>query len=161
MYGFLLNAAVSKKKRTRYCWVVGYCWEEENRSVSRRLLSQLLWNYWEMLPLLLWVCCRCMFAVLSHGRDHGVSELEGTWGVTEANSWFHTGPHKKTYVWEICPGVSWTLTAQCHDHCSGEPVPVPNNPLLKNLFTISVMNFPCCSFMPLPQVLLLITLVVC
>lgn len=23
-----------------------------------------------------------------------MSELEGTWGVTEANSWFHTGPHK-------------------------------------------------------------------
>jgi len=45
--------------------------------------------------------------------------------------------------------------AQCHGHFPGEDVLVPDHSIVKNLFLIS--NLPNHSFMPFPQILLLVT----
>ena len=37
---------------------------------------------------------------------------------------------------------------QCHDYFPGKSVPVPNYPLVKNLFLTSSLNLLCHSFMP-------------
>ena len=47
--------------------------------------------------------------------------------------------------------------AQCHDHCPEDLVPVPDHPLVKNVFMISSLNLSCHSFMPSPWVLSLLT----
>ena len=47
--------------------------------------------------------------------------------------------------------------AQCHGHFPGEDVLVPDHSIVKNLFLISNLTLPNHSFMPFPQILLLVT----
>jgi len=43
----------------------------------------------------------------------------------------------------------------CCDHCPGEPILVPDHPMVKNLFLTSNLIHPCCISMPFTWVLLL------
>lgn len=43
---------------------------------------------------------------------------KGPTRIIKFKSWLHIEP-----PWECCQNSSWTLTAQFHDHCHGEPVP--------------------------------------
>ena len=62
-------------------------------------------------------------------------------------------PETKTYAWEHCPRSSQTPSSWSHDPHPGEPVPVPDCYLLKNLFLIPNLTLPWHSSMPFPQVL--------
>lgn len=62
----------------------------------------------------------------------------------------------RKYVWQICPDTPWTWAAWDHDHFPGEPVPVPDHHLVKNLLLIVHLALPYHTFMLFPWVLPLV-----
>lgn len=76
---------------------------------------------------------------MCHPRVVDYHKMEGThkdWVQLPASQ---STTQKWNYFWEHCPNTSWTLAAQSHDHCPGEPFHA-HHPPVQNHFPLSSTN---------------------